>query len=146
MSSVGYALIMLAAGIGVPVLAALNAQLGARMGSPAAAAMIVFAVAFCCATVVTVLTSPSALARAIGQPPHLFLAGALIAFYLLSITYIAPKFGIGNAIMFVLIGQFIAAAGIDHFGLFGAMVKPLSLQRAGGILVMVCGLTLAMRA
>ena len=39
-----YALIMLAAGIGIPVLAALNAQLGARIGSPAAAASVLFVV------------------------------------------------------------------------------------------------------
>jgi transporter family-2 protein len=33
-----YALIMLAAGCGIPVLAAVNAQLGNKIGSPAAAA------------------------------------------------------------------------------------------------------------
>lgn len=37
-----YALTMLAAGIGIPLLAALNAALGVRLGSPAAAAMILF--------------------------------------------------------------------------------------------------------
>ncbi len=30
-------------------------------------------------------------------PRHLFLAGLLVAFYILSITYVAPHFGIGNA-------------------------------------------------
>lgn len=42
-----YALIMQAAGIGIPVLAALNAQLGNRIGSPAAAATVLFIVALC---------------------------------------------------------------------------------------------------
>lgn len=37
-----YALTMLAAGIGIPLLAALNAALGLRIGSPAAAAMVLF--------------------------------------------------------------------------------------------------------
>ena len=40
-----YATIMLVAGTGVPVLAALNAQLGNRIGSPAAAATMMFGVA-----------------------------------------------------------------------------------------------------
>ena len=44
-------LIMLAAGVGIPVLAALNAQLGNRIGSPAAAAAVLFIVALCAATV-----------------------------------------------------------------------------------------------
>lgn len=37
MTSTNSALIMLAAGIGIPVLAALNAALGQRLGSPVAA-------------------------------------------------------------------------------------------------------------
>ena len=40
-----YAAIMLAAGVGIPLLAALNAQLGARIGSPTAAAVVLFCVA-----------------------------------------------------------------------------------------------------
>ena len=68
-----------------------------------------------------------------------FLAGFLIAFYLLSITWIAPKIGIGNAVFLVLIGQLISAAAIDHFGLFGANQTPISLTRAAGIAIMAVG-------
>ncbi len=134
-----YALIMLAAGIGVPLLAALNAALGRNIGSPAAAALILFTVALICAAAVTLATGPQALARAAQAPKHLFLGGALIAFYVLTITYIAPHFGLGNAVFFVLVGQLISAAAIDHFGLFGAQVSPLSLTRATGIAVMALG-------
>lgn len=146
MSNLSYALTMLAAGIGVPVLAALNAQLGVRLGSPAAAAVILFAIALLVTVLVTLLTGPAAVARAGGQPSHLFFAGVLVAFYVLSITYIAPHFGVGNAVFFVLLGQLISTAAIDHFGLFGALVKPLSLQRATGIAVMAIGVMLAVRA
>ena len=41
-----YALIMLVAGLGIPVLAALNAALGRQIGSPAMAATVLFVVAF----------------------------------------------------------------------------------------------------
>jgi len=44
-----YALIMLLAGIGIPLLAALNSALGQHMGSPAAAALVLFCVAVGCA-------------------------------------------------------------------------------------------------
>ena len=134
-----YALIMLAAGIGIPTLAALNAALGRHMHAPAAAALVLFAVAFTCALVVTLITGPRALLGVAGAPRHLLLGGVLVAFYVLSVTYIAPHFGVGNAIFFVLLGQLISAAAIDHFGLFGAQVSPLTLTRAAGIGVMAVG-------
>lgn len=79
-------------------------------------------------------------------PKHLFLAGVLIGFYVLSITFIAPRFGLGNAVFFVLLGQLISAAAIDHFGLFNAQVSPLSLTRAGGIGLMAIGVWLTQQA
>ncbi len=135
-----YASIMLAAGIGIPVLAALNARLGQHLASPATAGFILFIVALSSAAIVMMLTTgPSALKLAPTAPKHLFMAGCLVAFYLLSITWIAPKFGIGNAVFFVLLGQMISAALIDHFGLFGAQTSPLTLTRAAGVALMAAG-------
>ncbi|MGR3638320.1 DMT family transporter [Alterinioella nitratireducens] len=137
-----HALIMLAAGVGIPVLAALNARLGANIGSPAAAALILFVVAFAATLIVTLNNGIEALARLPGQPWHLFLAGLLVAFYVLSITFVAPAFGVGNAVFFVLLGQLVSAALIDHFGMFGAQVSTLTPLRAGGIAVMGLGVAL----
>lgn len=134
-----YALIMLAAGIGIPVLAALNAALGRVVGSPAAAALVLFLVAFASTGLVLLLTGPQGLARMGAAPRHLFLAGILVAFYVLSITWVAPVFGLGNAVFFVLLGQLLSAAAIDHFGLFGAQISPLSATRAAGIGIMAIG-------
>ncbi len=134
-----YAVTMLIAGIGIPVLAALNAALGLRLGSPYAASVVLFAVALTTVTVVFVLSGAKGLGGMAQAPKHLFLAGCLVAFYVLSITYVAPKFGVGNAVFFVLLGQLISAAAIDHFGLFGAQVSPLSLTRAAGIGLMALG-------
>jgi transporter family-2 protein len=134
-----HAVIMLLAGIGIPVLAALNSALGLRIGSPAAAATVLFVVAFFCCVLVVAYTGPAAFARLAQAPKHLFLAGVLVAFYVLTITYIAPSFGVGNAVFFVLLGQLVSAAIIDHFGLFGARVSPLSAARALGIAVMAAG-------
>jgi transporter family-2 protein len=141
-----YALIMLTAGIGIPILAALNAALGARMAAPAAASVILFSVALCAALVVLFATAgPQALTRAVGAPRHLFLAGLLVAFYVLSITFVAPHFGVGNAIFFVLLGQLISAAAIDHFGLLGARPNPLTMARMGGIALMAAGVFLTQK-
>ena len=142
-----YATIMLAAGTGIPVLAALNAQLGSRIGSPAAAATVLFVVALCVTTVTMLLTTGAAsLANVPAQPKYLLLGGFLVAFYVLSVTRIAPRFGVGNAVFCVLLGQMLAASVIDHFGLFGAVVRPLSLIRASGIGLMALGVLLIQRA
>lgn len=132
-------IIMLAAGIGVPVLAALNAALGRQIGSPAVAASVLFVVAFVVAVATALVTNPAATAKLASAPRHLFLGGVLVAFYVLSITWIAPTMGVGNAVFLVLLGQLISAAAIDHFGLFTAQPSPLTLTRTAGIALMAAG-------
>jgi transporter family-2 protein len=141
-----YALIMLMAGVGIPVLAAMNAALGRTVGSPAAAATVLFVVALICSLIAALLTGPHSLARFSVAPKHLFLAGVFIAFYVLTVTFIAPHFGVGNAVFFVLLGQLISAAAIDHFGFFGAQISPLGVTRAGGIALMAAGVWLTQLA
>ncbi|MEM7643733.1 MAG: DMT family transporter [Pseudomonadota bacterium] len=137
-----HAIIMFAAGMGIPVLAALNARLGANIGGPAAAAFVRFTVALATAALAMVLTGPASLMRVAGQPWYLFGAGVLIAFYVLSVTWIAPVFGVGNAVFFVLLGQLVSAAVIDQFGLFGARAVALSPLRVCGLVLMATGLVL----
>jgi transporter family-2 protein len=141
------AAIMLAAGVGIPILAALNAQLGGRIGAPMAAGVVAMTVALLVSLIAVAATGQArSLALVAAQPLWLLLAGVLMAFYLLSITWIAPRFGVGNAVFCVLLGQMVAAALIDHFGLFGARVVTLNGQRLAGILAMAGGLLLIQRA
>lgn len=137
---------MLAAGIGIPVLAAMNAGLGRYAGAPAAAATVLFIVAFAIALIVALLTGPQGFARMATAPKHLFLAGTLMAFYLLSITWTAPIIGVGNAVFLVLLGQLISATAIGHFGLFDALPAPLSPVRAIGLGIMALGVFVTIRA
>ena len=139
-----YAGIMLLAGVGIPILAALNAGLGLRIGSAPAASVIALSVAMSAALVTTLATGT--VPRGIewsGIAPHFYLGGLFMAFYLLSITFIAPKFGVGNAVFFVLLGQIASAAAIDHFGLFGADRASIGGMRILGIALMAVGVFLA---
>jgi transporter family-2 protein len=137
---------MVAAGVGIPILAALNASLGQRIGSPVAAGVVLFAVAFGTALAVLVVTGGvGALAKVPGQPPVLFLAGCLVAFYILSITFIAPRFGLANAILFVLLGQLVSAAVIDATGLMGLAARPVSPLRLMGLALIAAGVFLSQR-
>jgi transporter family-2 protein len=140
-----YAAVMLAAGIGIPVLAALNAGLGLKLASPVAAAVILFAVAMSTTLIVLAIAPSANWAGLATAPRHFFLGGALVAFYVLSITWVVPHFGVGNAVMFVLLGQLVSAALIDQFGLFGTAQTVISPLRAAGISLMAVGVVLTQR-
>jgi len=145
--TVRYSVIMLLAGFGIPVLAALNAQLGSRIASPPAAATVLFAVAFLATLAAALLTTGLApMLKIPVQPKYLLAAGLFVAYYVLSVTWVAPHFGVGNAIFCVLLGQLMSAAAIDQFGLIGAVVRELSLLRASGIAFMAAGLFMVLRA
>ena len=138
--------VMLAAGIGIPVLAAMNAALGRHIAAPGVAAAVLFVVAFACALVVALVTAPGSFAKLSTAPKHLMFAGTLVAFYVISITWIAPVMGVGNAVFFVLLGQLISAAAIDHFALFSAQPSPLTATRAAGIALMALGVFVTQKA
>ena len=143
-SNLGLSLIMLATGVGIPIMAALNSGLGTRLGSPWLAAFILLLTgAVVSGVALVVIGLPTSLTLA--APPRFFLGGFLVAFYVLSVTAIAPRIGVGNAIFFVLLGQILAAATIDRFGLFGAPEAPVTARRWVGIGLMVVGVFLARR-
>ena len=141
-----FSLLMLAAGIGIPVMAALSATLGAKYGSPSFAASVLFLVALVISVVFHFAVegglrpSPKTV-----LPFYFYLGGVFVAFYVLSVTWVAPQFGIGNAIAFVLLGQLISMAAIDQFGLLGASTHTITLQRAVGLILMSIGVFLAVR-
>ncbi len=71
-----FAAIMLLTGVGIPILAALNGGLGTRLGSPLAASMILFGLAFLIATAGALMTGRSA--RSVSRrtsPPNSTSAG-----------------------------------------------------------------------
>ncbi|WP_077145200.1 DMT family transporter [Sphingopyxis sp. KK2] len=145
-SAPAFALIMLLTGIGIPVLAALNGGLGTRLGSPMAASMILFGLAFLIATAGALLTGSVGQVRFTSDiPAQFYFGGLFVAFYVIAVTFIAPKFGVGNAIFFVLVGQLVSAATIDHFGLFGALRSAIDMKRIAGIALMIAGVWLARR-
>jgi transporter family-2 protein len=141
-----YATVMLLAGLGIPVMAALNGSLGAKLQSPMLAATILFGVGLIVS--LGLLIAFEGLSISPPKTPTLitsYLGGLFIVFYIFSITWIAPKFGVGNAVVFVLLGQIISVAIIDHFSLMGALHHPISLQRALGLILMAIGVFLAVR-
>ncbi|MCY4358894.1 MAG: DMT family transporter [Gammaproteobacteria bacterium] len=141
-----YAAIMLLAGIGIPTMAALNAGLSERLQSPALGATILFGLAtlLSIACLLIFEDKPRSL-LAENLPIYYYLGGFFVVFYIMSITWVAPNFGIGNAVSFVLIGQLISMMMIDQFGLMGAPQTSINLQRLIGVIIMAVGVLLVVR-
>ena len=136
--------VMFATGIGIPTMAAWNARLGVEIGSPWAAGFIL-CVGGAIITGVAMFTLGLPKNGWFNAEPLFYFSGALVAFYVLSVTWIAPRIGVANAVFFVLVGQIFAAAIIDQFGLFGAVKYPVTAQRIIGIVLMLVGTFLARR-
>jgi transporter family-2 protein len=137
------AAMMFAAGIGIPVFAAFNAGLGKQLGGPIPATAAAFAVGLVIALVLVAVTGLPQRAAFTFDTPYVWFGAVFILFYGVSVTYAAPRIGLGNAIFFVLLGQIVAAAAIDHFGWLGAIPSALTPKRMLGIAVMAVGLWLA---
>lgn len=135
-----YASVMLLAGIGIPIMAAINANLSQRIHSLSYAVLILLFTS----TVFTLIykflfDKNTTIFYQETTPKYIYMAGLFFVFYIFSISWIVPKFGIGNAVAFVILGQLIAMTVIDHFGLMSAIQVSLSSQRAIGLTLMAIG-------
>ena len=130
------------AGAFIPVMAILNGRLGKSMGEALHASVILFGVGVVfCLTVALVLTKslPQAADLANAKPIE-YLGGFIVGFYVISATLLAPRIGLANFIVCAVSAQIIISVVIDHFGLLGAMVRPVSITRLAGIGLLMAGI------
>jgi transporter family-2 protein len=131
----------------IPVQAATNAAMSRVIGSVAITSLAIFAIGFVIVAVWAIgirvpLPSVEALRHV---PVYGYLGGFIVASYVTSITFLAPRLGVGNSIRLVVSGQIVAAVIIDHVGLFGVVVQRLTMGRAIGVVLMIIGVILARR-
>ncbi|HRH59077.1 MAG TPA: DMT family transporter [Chitinophagaceae bacterium] len=139
-----FIVLALAAGMMIPFQSAMNAQLGKALQSPYYASLTVFAVA---ATSLLIYIAASRYAIPSSQqfataPKWSYLGGILGGAYILLIVICAPKLGIGNVTVLVLLGQILSAIVIDQFGLLNSVVHTLNWQRILGVILMIAGVYL----
>ena len=141
-----YAALMLLAGFGIPIMAALNGGLSIRLQSTAVASCILLSVALLSAVAITLFTEgiPSSIYRS-PTPFYYYLGGFFVVFYTFTITWVAPRFGIGNAVAVVLLGQLIAMTLIDQIGFLGSPQVSISPQRIFGLAFMTLGVFLVVK-
>ena len=142
------ALLALVAGALIPVQAAANAALSKSLtGGVVASALTLFAVAgtVALAAVAITRTPLPSWNEFRAAPIWSFVGGAIVATYVLTITFLAPRIGVGTAIACIVTGQILAALTIDHFGLMRSLQVPINASRALGGVLMIVGAFLALR-
>jgi bacterial/archaeal transporter family-2 protein len=139
-----YMTLAIAAGILIPLQTGFNTQLGRAVGSAWMASAIVMIVAMI--SMVLLAAASRAPLPNLGQlqsaPPTAWLGGLLGSIYVLALILLAPKLGAANLVVFVVIGQLIAALTIDHFGLIGFAVQQINLLKILGVALLVGGAAL----
>ena len=78
-------------------------------------------------------------------PWYALTAGLLGLVIVGSIGYSAQRLGLVTSMTIIVATQFITAAILDHFGLLGAELRPLTFSRIGGMGVLLLGVWLIVR-
>jgi len=138
-----YILILLAviAGIVIPVQGALNTRLAGALDSPILSAFLSFAVGTAALFVYVILsgTPLGNLSNIKNAPPSAWTGGIFGAFFVASTIMLIPRLGVAVTFGIIVAGQMIFSVVIDHFGLLDSPVRPVSLARIGGIILITVG-------
>ena len=138
-----YLIIALAAGVALATQSAINTQLAKAMsGEAVIATFISFAVGtivlFFIAWVKTDLWGN--LSAIPSQPWWKLIGGVLGAIVVFTTVLLAPKLGITAMLFFIIVGQLITAATIDHFGLIGMPIREVNIMKLIGLIIVAFGL------
>ena len=144
-ATLSLALAMLA-GVLIAVQAPTNAILGKASGSPIIAAFISFVVGTI-ALGAFVARNPGGLFTAeLRSVPWLAWIGGLYgALFVAVAAFGAPRIGVGPLLTAAIAGQLLAAIILDHYGLLGLARQPVSIEKIGGVLLVLLGAWLVRR-
>jgi transporter family-2 protein len=131
----------------IPIQAATNAVFSKSTGSPLIASVAVFIIGFVAMLVMAVIMrAPAPSFHQLRSVPwYGYAGGIIVATYVVMITILVPRIGVGAAIALIVTGQIIAAVIIDHFGLFNVTVRSLDISRISGIVLMIAGIYFVMK-
>jgi bacterial/archaeal transporter family-2 protein len=78
-------------------------------------------------------------------PSHMLITGLLGLIIVGTIGYVTPRLGLVTAFTILIATQFVLGGIIDHFGWFGAEIRPLDPTKLLGVGVLLLGVWLIIR-
>ena len=115
-----FLILALITGALIPIQAATNAAFSKSIGNPFITGLMVFIVGLV-GIILFLLISRTPFPekqQLTSTPLYSYLGGIIVATYVVMITILVPKIGVGTAIGLIVTGQILCAVTIDHFGLF----------------------------
>jgi bacterial/archaeal transporter family-2 protein len=133
-----------AAGAAIPVMAILNAGLARALGGPMLATPALLFVGLFISIAMYFLLNRHLVGLTPFRPvqPRFLIGGAIVTFYIFTVTSLTPKFGVGNTVLFVVSAQVCTSVFIDAWGLFGAPYRIITPMRVIGLCVLLVGLVI----
>jgi transporter family-2 protein len=133
------------AGAAAACQAAANAGLAARAGI-GTALLINSSIVMAATTILFFATGgPSTFAAAAGAPWRYFIGGPCGFVIIVCLAFAFPRIGAALAIALLVLGQGAMALTIDHLGLWGTPVTPVSPTRLAGAALVAAGVLLLRR-
>lgn len=138
-------MLMLVAGVALALQGPTNGALAKATGSVLLASLTSFVIGTLALLAVWALanrTAPAALRQA---PGWTLIGGFYGAAFVAALAYAAPRLGITVALTLAIASQLAAALVLDHFGLLGLRLAPVSAIKLAGVSCMVAGVVLVQR-
>ncbi len=79
------------------------------------------------------------------MPPYILITGLLGLIIVGTIGYVTPRLGLVTAFTILIATQFVLGGIIDHFGWFGAEIRPFDPTKLLGVGVLMLGVWLIIR-
>jgi transporter family-2 protein len=136
--------IVFCAGALIATQAGVNAQLARSLGSPVLAATVSFVVGTLALAVwaLALYRQWPGKAAALAAPWWAWTGGLLGAVFVLATAALARRLGAATLISVAIAGQITFALVLDHFGLVGFPVRPMSAWRVAGACLLISGTVL----
>ena len=127
----------------IPVQAILNARLGRQTGGSLMGALLSFATGFICLLILNFASNPqSVLQVKFSGPWYVWLGGVIGAIFVGYITWVNQQQGLALTFALVVSGQIFISLLIDHYGLFGAAIRSITLEKIAGAALIIVGIVL----
>src|SRR4051812_27546552 len=112
-----YFILALVTGALIPIQAATNALFSRSIGNPFITGLMVFIVGLLGMLLFILFTRTAlpSVQQLTSAPISGYLGGLIVATYVIMITVLAPRIGVGPAIGLIVTGQILCAVAIDHF-------------------------------
>ncbi len=139
-----FILLALAAGVAAPLQGAVNHRLAESVNSTILSAFVSFFVGAAVLFIYIVLsgTPLGNLAQGRNAPAMAWTGGLFGAFFVAATIMLIPRIGVAMTFGVVVAGQVLMTLVIDHFGMFDTDVRPISIAKIAGIVLITAGVVL----